>query len=144
MITVQAEDRKNAHYSNTYEKRHVPIDSELIGVLKELKNESEFKKPEDFIFVTKDGMPRTNNLLNELKRQAKSIGIPYITVHMLRHTYASHLRMAGADLGAVGKLLGHKDSKTTQIYEQLSPEFLKKTAELLPIKIKPIGISTMI
>lgn len=136
LITVKSEDRLTGHHSKTYEERHIPINDELVGILKTHKKTSSFTKPGDIVFCTKDGKPRLNNILRELKRQAKSVGIPYITIHMLRHSYASHLRMGGADLGAVGKLLGHKDPKTTQIYEHLSPDFLRKTADLLPIKIQ--------
>lgn len=137
IITVQAEDRENLHHSKTYEKRHVPIDLDLVNTLLKHRKFSQFKKLDDFVFANRNGMPRDNNrVLYELKRQANAVGIKYITIHMLRHTFASHLRMAGADLGAVGKLLGHKDLKTTQIYEHLSPDFLKKTVDLLPIKSK--------
>lgn len=132
VITVRAQDVATGHHSKTYEERYIPVDDEILGVLKSLRRKS--NNINENIFCTKDGKPRTNNLLRELKRQAKSIGITSIDLHTLRHTYASHLRMAGADLEAVGKLLGHKDPKTTKIYEHLTPGFLKKTVELLPIK----------
>lgn len=135
-IAIKGEDRATGHHSKTYQERHVPIDSELVQVLKKHYEKTPFNKANNYVFCTYAGNIRKNNLLNELKRQAKSIGIDYITIHMLRHTYASLLRMNGADLGAVGKLLGHRELRTTQIYEHLSPDFLRKTADLLPIKIQ--------
>ncbi|MEI8350053.1 MAG: tyrosine-type recombinase/integrase [Candidatus Omnitrophota bacterium] len=51
--------------------------------------------------------------------------------HVLRHSCASWLVMSGVDLYTVGKILGHADFATTQIYAHLSPEHLKKAVETL-------------
>jgi len=46
--------------------------------------------------------------------------------HKLRHTYASHLVMAGVDLPSVQKLMGHSTITTTMIYAHVAQEHLRE------------------
>ena len=104
-----------------------PAQTALEHYFKIRKIRSENNLPPAPIFINKYGnrlSPRSFQRL--FKNYLTTAGLSHdMTPHKLRHSFATHLLNAGADLRSVQELLGHANLSTTQIYTHISSERLK-------------------
>jgi integrase/recombinase XerD len=82
---------------------------------------------EDFVFLNRRGKQLSRMMIfNIIRDQARNIGIQKsVSPHTFRHSFATHLVEAGADLRAVQEMLGHASITTTEIYTHLSKNALR-------------------
>jgi integrase/recombinase XerD len=83
---------------------------------------------EDFLLLSRTGRPLSRiEIWRLVKKYAVRAGMPRnLTVHTLRHCFATHLLAGGADLRSVQEMLGHVDIATTQIYTHVDHGRLRK------------------
>jgi len=88
------------------------------------------KATTDHVFLRSDGAPwgasHQKRPLDEASERAELV--PAVTFHILRHTYGSHLAMAGVPMGVIAAQLGHADTRMTEKhYAHLAPSYIAKT-----------------
>jgi integrase/recombinase XerD len=86
-------------------------------------------KPKKYIFEGQfpGGPYSATSLEKVLKKACIRAGIRKgVTLHWLRHSYATHLLESGTDLRYIQELLGHKSSKTTEIYTHVTTKSIQK------------------
>ena len=89
----------------------------------------EFAQPDEpALFLNQRGGRLSTRYIQRCVRDAVAdyAGAEGVSVHSLRHSFATHLLDSGADLMAVKELLGHESLSTTQIYAHTSKERLRR------------------
>jgi integrase/recombinase XerD len=106
--------------------RIVPLSPFILEMLREY-----FKlfKPKTYLFEgkTPGELYSEKSLQSVLKQALQKANITKpVTLHWLRHSYATHLLESGTDLRYIQELLGHSSSKTTEIYTHVSTKSIQQ------------------
>lgn len=105
-----------------YERRFVPMHQDLREYLSKLKPS---------VYVLGDSRPCPDVMTNYFRKLVHKAGLEG-NLHKLRHSFGSHMAMAGVPIAKIQKWMGHADLTTTMIYAHLSPDHLDKAIESLP------------
>jgi integrase len=100
----------------SYQERTVPLRNRLREIL------LPYRREHGWCFTNAKGKQYTSKLEQNFNKIRDVAGVPGCSIKTLRHTFASHLVMAGVSIFKVSQWLGHASVKTTMIYAHLSPQ----------------------
>ena len=120
-------DRMLIHIKNAKGKkdRYTLLSNKVLVLLREYYS---IYKPKEYLFEGQyGGQYSSRSAQIVLQKAALKVGITKrISLHTLRHSFATHLLESGTDLRYIQDLLGHSSPKTTMIYTHVSSTSLKK------------------
>ncbi|MCY2930607.1 MAG: tyrosine recombinase XerC [Planctomycetota bacterium] len=101
---------------------------EAIAVYLEVQSQHFGRHRQGPVFVNRSGQRLTDRSVRRMiEKYALTAGIvQHVSPHALRHSFATHMLNAGADLRSVQEMLGHRSLSTTQIYTHLTTTRLKE------------------
>ena len=122
--------------------RYIMLSPQLLTVLRAYWRET---RPAQWLFPGQDdSRPLDASVLQTGCRNARAtakLGKP-ITVHTLRHSFATHLLEAGTDIRTIQVLLGHRDLSTTARYTQVAVTTIGNTASPFDrLKLEDAGLA---
>ncbi len=120
--------------------RYVMLSQQLLTILRAYWKRT---RPRQFLFPGRDdGHPLQQTTLHAACRSAaKAAGLgKRVTIHTLRHSFATHLLEQGADIRIIQALLGYRSLSTTARYTQVSTKTIRATPsplEALSLEVTP-------
>lgn len=90
-------------------------------------------------FVVEYGGHHVTDIRTGLEAAAKRAGLDHVHPHLLRHTAATHMVMAGVPTAEVARYLGMTEAMVERVYGKHSPEWLSRAATSLDMDLSPAG-----
>jgi len=130
-ITVQSKDDWHTKSYRSRTAQLTPFLREVLLQERQRLHNEEISCP--YVFTWKGERIR-QDIRKSFGRALRNAGLEDsgVTLHTLRHTFASQLVMAGVNLREVQQLMGHQDIRTTMAYLKLTPTDVSQQTELLP------------
>ena len=92
------------------------------------------------VFCNEDGtMLMDNDIRKPVPAAARKAGLRHLQLHVLRHTFASHLAMRGEPIKVVQELMGHTSIEVTMRYAHLAPAMHQRAVASLD-EAPPVGL----
>ncbi|WP_461614329.1 tyrosine-type recombinase/integrase [Clostridium sp. Marseille-QA1073] len=125
---IETEDGKYSYGFGSLKSRHsyrtVPIPTILCEYLKQLKDSKKIINMDNRLFDLKN-LSSCSDTLNEMLKKFN------ITIHELRHTYATMLISSGVDFKTAAKLLGHDVKETMKTYSHVNDDMIKRATNII-------------
>lgn len=118
--------------------RKIPISNRLYQSLANYIRKFKNISPTQYLFPSKSAKGHISRqaVFNFLKRKSKTLNIPNLHPHALRHTFATHHLANGTKLEEIKEMLGHSSYDTTLIYASIKSEDLRKRIDKVTTKPK--------
>lgn len=132
LLTVQAA------YAKSGQTRSVPLNAPLREALGQRRMRD---GAGEFVFHRRDGSPY-RSIRTAFATACRRAALKEVTPHVLRHTFASRLAMAGVDLRTIQELGGWRELKMVERYAHLSPSHKAEAVERIALENSPTLFTT--
>lgn len=110
--------------------RMIPFNAQLSTILQTVPPEQ--RKRDMAVAGARNGRCLSYKSISHTFDRFVRLALPDVSCHRLRHTFASSLYNAGADLFAIQELLGHSSPETTRMYVRVGTAHTRRAIDLLP------------
>jgi len=118
--------------------RFVPLSPVLLSILRQHWLEDEMTKDDEFLFLGQDRRRAISppTITTVCRQSAKKAGLKKrVTMHTLRHSFATHHLEAGTDLRTLQIMMGHSSLRTTSRYLHISADRIRSTKTPLDLLV---------